>query len=146
MVQPRVEWSIVGSAVRRSAIGLRVSYISSLSLSLSRGRKNTQALPHRLSSYREQQWTRGARCVLAAGILPCYTTVAVHCPALFALCRVSNPPTLLSTTTREMVIRYGLEVARDISLLNDTALLSSFLSPFPTRLHPVLFSVREISR
>lgn len=34
MVQPRVEWSIVGSAVRRSVIGLRVSYISSLSLFL----------------------------------------------------------------------------------------------------------------
>ena len=45
MVQPRVEWSIVGSAVRRSAIGLRVSYISSLSLSLSFSRKKEHPSP-----------------------------------------------------------------------------------------------------
>lgn len=48
------------------------------------------------------------------GIPPCYTTVPpLSQSAVCALPRLHNPPTLLSTTTREMVIRYGLEVARD---------------------------------
>lgn len=141
MVQPRVEWSIVGSAVRRSVIGLRVSYISSLSLS--RRRKNTQALPTDCPRIENNNGREEHGVSWLLGFL-LVTQPSRPLSALFALCRVSNPPTLLSTTTREMVIRYGLEVARDISLLNDTALPSSFLLPFPTCLHPVVFSIHEI--
>lgn len=111
MVQPRVEWSIVGSAVRRSVIGLRVSYISSLSLS--RRRKNTQALPTDCPRIENNNGREEHGVSWLLGFL-LVTQPSRPLSALFALCRVSNPPTLLSTTTREMVIRYGLEVAWDL--------------------------------
>lgn len=100
MVQPRVEWSIVGSAVRGSAIGLPVSYIYPLSFSLE---ERTSNLPTVLVS----------GTTMEHGVSWDSSLLRNRPKALFALCHVSNPPTLLSTTTREMVIRYGLEVARD---------------------------------
>lgn len=119
------------------------SVVYILSLSLSRRRKNTQALPTDCPRIENNNGREEHGVSWLLGFL-LVTQPSRPLSALFALCRVSNPPTLLSTTTREMVIRYGLEVARDISLLNDTALLSSFLLPFPTCLHPVVFSIHEI--
>lgn len=58
-----------------------------LSLSFSK-KKEHPSSPYWLSSYREQQWTRGARCVLAAGIPPCYTTVPSIVRAVCALPRL----------------------------------------------------------
>lgn len=96
-------------------------------------RKNTQlSLPVVVSRERDNNG-RGARCPGRLLDSPCYTTVPPIVPAVCALprpcatprlCYASSPPMLLSTTTREMVIRYGLEVARNISPLNGTVLPS----------------------
>lgn len=131
MVQLRVEWSIVGSAVRRSAIGLRVSYILT--------EKEHLAHPLAVVSRERDNNRREEHGVPADYWILLVTQPSRHCPSCLrfaapvrdASARCSNPPTLLSTTTREMVIRYGLEVAGNISLLNDTILpFFSFLSRF----------------
>lgn len=131
MVQLRVEWSIVGSAVRRSAIGLRVSYILT--------EKEHLAHPLAVVSRERDNNRREEHGVPADYWILLVTQPSRHCPSCLrfaapvrdASARCSNPPTLLSTTTREMVIRYGLEVAGNISLLNDTILpFFSFLSVF----------------
>lgn len=130
MVQLRVEWSIVGSAVRRSAIGLRVSYILT--------EKEHLAHPLAVVSRERDNNRREEHGVPADYWILLVTQPSRHCPSCLrfaapvrdASARCSNPPTLLSTTTREMVIRYGLEVAGNISLLNDT-ILFPFLASFP---------------